>query len=162
VWLTTYRKGPVTLKDLALHSGLSTTTCESALERLAADGRIERLEQDGQPAFRSERFEVPLGDTQGWEIAVLDHYQAMASAICSKLNERAAGTSSGDKVGGSTWSLDVSDGHPLYEEATSTLSRVRRELENLRERIDAYNSAHPPSAPKQRVIFYAGQNLRGE
>jgi DNA-binding MarR family transcriptional regulator len=162
VCLTTYRKGPVGLKDLAQHTGLSSALCETALERLAAEGRVTSQEHSGQQLFKSDRFEVPLGDTQGWEIAVLDHYQAMASAICAKLNERASGATLGDKVGGSTWSLDVWDGHPLYDEATSTLSRVRQELESLRDRIDAHNAAQQPAAPRQRVIFYAGQNLRSE
>jgi hypothetical protein len=162
VWLTTYRKGPVNLKELAQHTGLSSVTCETALERLTADGRVDKLDREGEQVFKSERFEVPLGDTQGWEIAVLDHYQAMASAICRKLNERAAGASFGDKVGGSTWSLDVWDGHPLYEEAAGTLGRVRQELESLRDRIDAHNASHTATAARERVIFYAGQNLRSE
>ena len=83
---------------------------------------------------------MPLGESQGWEAAVLDHYQAMTSAICAKLSERGASARAKDIVGGSTWSLDVWAGHPLEEEATQTLARVcARQLEELRSRIDAHN-----------------------
>jgi hypothetical protein len=160
VWLTTYRKGPLDAKELAQQTGLALDKCEAALTRLLQESRVAMAEQEGRQLYSSARFEVPLGDTQGWEIAVLDHYQAMASAICSKLNERASGASLGDRVGGSTWSLDVWQGHPLYEEATGTLRRVRQELENLRARIDEHNARPTESAPRERVVFYAGQNLR--
>jgi hypothetical protein len=162
VWLATYRKGPITRKDLAQHSGLTSEACETALQRLIGEGKVYSLDQNAEAAFKSDRFEVPLGETQGWEIAVLDHYQAMASAICSKLNERGAGASLGDKIGGSTWSLDVWDGHPLQAEATGTLRRVRQELENLRSRIDEHNASGVPGTARERVVFYAGQSVRSE
>lgn len=162
VWLTAYRKGPIGLKDLAQHTGLAEKTCEVALAPLVADGRVAAHERGAEKLYKSDRFEVPLGDTQGWEVAVLDHYQAMASAICSKLNERASGSKLGDKVGGSTWTLDVWDGHPLYNEATGTLARVRHELESLRNRIDEYNASEQSAAAREQVIFYAGQNWRSE
>jgi hypothetical protein len=110
--------------------------------------------------YRSERFEVPLGDAQGWEAAVLDHYQAMTSAICAKLAER--GARAKDVVGGSTWSLDVWAGHPLEEEATKTLARVREQLEDLRTRVDQHNEVAAADAPRQRVVIYVGQYVRGQ
>ncbi len=162
VWLASYRRGPINLGELAQHTGLSKETCEGALQRLMDAGKVRSLDHDGQRAFKSDRFEVPLGDSQGWEVAVLDHYQALASAICSKLNERTNGVSQGDRVGGSTWSLDVWAGHPMYAEANGTLRRIRGELEALRDRIDAHNASTPASAALERVIFYAGQGLRSE
>jgi hypothetical protein len=162
VWLAVYRRGPINPSDVAQHTGVSESACEGALDRLCVDGRIEYELSGDQRLYRSGRFEVPLGETHGWEVAVLDHYQAMASAICSKLSDRGAGAALGDKVGGSTWSLDVWEGHPLYNEATGTLARIRHELESLRSRIDEHNAAHEPSSARVKVIFYAGQNFRSE
>ena len=63
-------------------------------------------------------------------------------------------------VGGSTWSLDVGPGHPLRNEARETLARVRREVEALRNRIDAHNATTDGAEPRERVVFYAGQYVQ--
>lgn len=110
--------------------------------------------------FSSARLEVPLGQSHGWEAAVLDHFQAMVTAIVTKLRDGAAGANLGDLVGGSTWTLEVGKGHPLREEAVSTLARLRREIEDLRKRIDAHNAAHPSGDLSERVIIYVGQCVR--
>jgi len=159
VWLSVYRKAPLTLAQVAEVTRLPPATCENALLELVEHGRISKSE-DPEPRYRSEVFEVPLGESQGWEVAVLDHYQAMTSAICAKLAERGARAS--DTVGGSTWSLDVWAGHPLEEEATKTLARMRQELEELRSRVDQHNEIAAPDAPRQRVVIYVGQYVRGQ
>jgi hypothetical protein len=140
---------------------LPPTVCEKALGELSEQGRISKS-ADAEAVYRSERFEVPLGESQGWEAAVLDHYQAMTSAICAKLAERGAGARAKDVVGGSTWSLDVWSGHPLEEEATKTLARVRQQLEELRTRVDKHNEVATADAPRQRVVIYVGQYVRGQ
>jgi hypothetical protein len=162
VWLTVYRRGPLSLSRVAEATRLPPAVCEKALFELSEQGRIGQAETDGQVVYRSERFEVPLGESQGWEAAVLDHYQAMTSAICAKLAERGAGARAKDIVGGSTWSLDVWAGHPLEEEATKTLARVRAQLEELRTWVDQHNEQSASEAPRQRVVVYVGQYVRGQ
>jgi hypothetical protein len=162
VWLTVYRRGPLSLSRVAEATRLPPAVCEKALFELGEQGRIGQAEIDGQIVYRSERFEVPLGESQGWEAAVLDHYQAMTSAICAKLAERGAGARAKDIVGGSTWSLDVWPGHPLEEEATKTLARVRAQLEELRTRVDQHNEQNASETPRQRVVVYVGQYVRGQ
>jgi hypothetical protein len=163
VWLTVYRKEAATLAELAEATRLPIATCDLLLTALVEQGRATRSD-DAEPVYRSERFEVPLSESQGWEAAVLDHYQAMTSAICAKLAERGAGTRARakDLVGGSTWSLDVWAGHPLEEEATRTLSRMREQMEALRARIDAHNAEAGLDAARQRVVIYVGQYVRGQ
>jgi len=160
VWLTVYRKGPCTLAQIAESTRLPRATCETALSELVEQGRISQSDEP-EPLYQSQRFEVPLGDSLGWEAAVLDHYQAMTSAISAKLSERGAGARAKDVVGGSTWSLDVWAGHPLEEEATRTLARVREQVEDLRTRIDQYNAQATAEGPRQRVVIYVGQYVRG-
>lgn len=82
---------------------------------------------------------------------------AEVTAITRKLALGSVRSGMSDVVGGSTWSLDVWDGHPLKAEATATLSKVRVMIEDLRERIDAHNAANPPQASLSRVVFYLGQ-----
>ena len=159
VWLSVYRKGPLTLAQVVEATRLPSAACEAALTTLGEHGRIARSD-DAEPQYESKRFEVPLGEPQGWEAAVLDHYQAMTSAICAKLADR--GSRARDVTGGSTWSLDVWAGHPLEEEATKTLARLRAELEDLRSRVDEHNAHNESDAARQRVVIYVGQYVRGQ
>jgi hypothetical protein len=159
VWLTVYRRGTSTLQELANATRLPVSECEAALLELNERGRVQKSE-DAEPLYSSERLEVPVGGSKGWEIAVLDHYQAMTSAICAKLSER--GARAKDVVGGSTWSLDVWRGHPLEEEATGTLARIREEMESLRNRVDQYNETASAQASRQRVVIYVGQYVRSQ
>jgi hypothetical protein len=157
VWLHVYRQGPIRLTELVEATRLSSASCQTALDTLIELGQVHASNTGESVSYRSDVFEVPLGTTQGWEVAVLDHYQAMVTAITRKLALGNARSGMGDVVGGSTWSLDVWNGHPLKAEASGTLSKVRSMIENLRERIDAYNAANPPQVPLSRVVFYLGQ-----
>jgi hypothetical protein len=125
--------------------------------------RLETDEEDRDFAgttYSSDRFEVPVGDAKGWEAAVLDHFQAMVTAVIAKLREQASRERPGDLVGGSTWSLDVWAGHPLEDEAKTLLRATRATVEDLRARIDAHNAATPHPSSPERVVFYAGQHVR--
>jgi hypothetical protein len=162
VVLTVYRHGPVSSSDVARLTCLSEPACQAALEALLEAGQIHAVGRGTDARYSADLFEVPLGTEHGWEAAVLDHYQAMVSAIGRKLKLGAVSAQARDVVGGSTWSLDVWDGHPLADEARSTLARVRDQVEKLRTRIDTYNADHERSAPAERVVFYMGQYVNGE
>ena len=159
LWLTVYRRGASTVQELADATRLPVATCEAALHELLEQGRVTKHDE-AEPRYSSDRLEVPVGGSKGWEVAVLDHYQAMTSAICAKLSER--GARAKDVVGGSTWSLDVWAGHPLEEEATKTLARIREEMESLRARVDQHNAAVEAQAARQRVVIYVGQYVRSQ
>lgn len=160
-WLGVYRKGPATLELIAQHTRLPLPRCQAALEQLVTDGRV-KVSSESPPRYSAERFEVPFGETQGWEAAILDHYQAVVLQICARLEERASGARARDTTGGSTWSLDVWTGHPLEAEAKGTLARLRGELEDLRSRIDAHNTAAEAPAARERVVLYVGQSVRSQ
>ncbi len=161
VWLTVYRRGPITESEIEKHVRGTAEQCRTALERLTGDGRITSEGEGCERTYTSSRLEIPWGQSLGWETAVLDHFQAMVTAIVIKLRQGAASAHLGDLVGGSTWTLEVREGHPLREEAVSTLARLRREIEDLRDRVDAYNTAHPSAEPCERVAVYVGQYVRG-
>jgi hypothetical protein len=152
----------VSAQDAAQLAHLSETSCRAALDGLLEKGSIQEVQRDGNVAYTSEFFEVPLGTEQGWEAAVLDHFQALVSAVTRKLALGAVAAQRGDVVGGSTWSLDVWDGHPLAEEALTTLARVRNAVKDLRRRIDEYNGTHAQHGRSRRVVFYMGQYVEDD
>jgi hypothetical protein len=139
---------------------LPANVCDQALSDLVEQGRAQRIQSGEQVQFESHSFDVPLGSSQGWEAAVLDHFQAMIRAITCKLQAGPPALGEQDTVGGSTWSLDVWRGHPLEQEAKSTLTRMRHDIESLRERIDQHNARHAPPQELDRVIAYVGQYVQ--
>jgi hypothetical protein len=160
VWLTVYRHGPINLAGVVDLSRVLTERCKPALESLVADGRLRSKERDSGTYYESDEFFVPLGTARGWEAAVLDHYQAMVSAITSKIAQGRSTSERADTTGGSTWSLDVWRGHPMESEALGTLGRIRAELEALRERVDAHNADSKKPAQGTRVVYYMGQYVQ--
>lgn len=159
VWLTVYRLGPISLTEAAKQARLNEFATEEALRRLGAEGKVQIEPTEDGDVFSSSRFETPLGTSQGWEAAVLDHFQAMSGALCAKLAQVGGTSGLTDTVGGSTWTLDVWDGHPLQEEARTTLARLRQQVEELRRRIDEYNEASSPNeSRREKLIVYLGQN----
>ena len=162
VWLTVYRKGPADLAKVVEAARIDEDACVASLQRLLRADRVAQT-TDGETTFySSDRFETPLGTSHGWEAAVLDHFQALSSTICSKLSTAGQCSDAGDTVGGSTWSLDVWDGHPLQEEVLSTLRNFRDAVESLRGRVDEHNLKHEATGTAERVVVYVGQNrLRG-
>jgi hypothetical protein len=93
---------------------------------------------------------------------VFDHYQALVTALCTKLRLGRARAIPGEWVGGCTYSVEVWDDHPLHDEALGLLQRTRDHATALRERIETYNLTHPaPQQGTKRLIFYAGQTVLG-
>jgi hypothetical protein len=162
VWLAAYRHGPATAQDLSDHARLSLETTERALSGLVRDGRVtlEPAAAEHGARYASERFDVPMGTSSGWEAAVLDHFEAMITAISTKLTRGTGRSGAEDTSGGSTWSLDVWPGHPLEQEAKHSLSRLRQQIEDLRARIDAHNRDAHKSPALEQVIVYLGQYVR--
>jgi hypothetical protein len=160
VWITVQRLGPATREDIAGALSLDGERLERALSSLLADGRIRLAEAEGR--FVSDGCVLQLGETMGWEAAVFDHYQAMVSALCTKLRMGTRRASPSDLVGGSTFSYRIWQGHPYYEEATGFLAEFRARGTRLRQKIADYNNAHPmPEDETARVLSYAGQTVIG-
>ena len=160
VWLAVYRNGPASLDTIQAAAHLGQPACTEAIEALILDGRVVESRTATGIRYVTDRFEVPVGSGVGWEAAVLDHFQAMVTAIIAKLSSGQFRGPNSDYVGGSTWSLDVWPGHPLESEAKTLLRTIRLRVEALRERIDTHNQSHEHPGPRDRVVFYAGQNIR--
>jgi hypothetical protein len=152
-WLQLATRGPLPLEALSAEMGVSPERAEAALERLLRDGRAQRQDD----TCEALSFDIPVGADRGWEAAVCDHFRAVATAIGAKLKD--AQSRSDDRIGGTTLSFTVYEGHPQADEIYSLLQRFRRELDALWETTSRYNAEHPVSERADRVTFYFGQNV---
>jgi hypothetical protein len=101
---------------------------------------------------------VPVGATAGWEAAVFDHFQAMCVALATKLRQGRTRAETADTTGGATLAFEIHANHPQREEVLGLLARVRADVNELWNRVEAHNAAHPVGEPEhRRVTFYFGQ-----
>jgi DNA-binding transcriptional ArsR family regulator len=157
-----YRDGPLTVDEIAQRAKMDRDELEATLGRLLAAGRIDRLERDDMTRYQASSLVIPLGASAGWEAAIFDHFKALVTTIICRLRDDRETTAMSDRVGGSTYTIDVWVGHPLADEVYESLERIRAQLSNLRERVEAFNGEHEIPENNTRVVIYAGQCLIGE
>ena len=156
VWVQIYREGPISFDRLAQLVPLSRAALEGAIAALAGDGRIRRETRDGTAHFTAEHILIPVGETAGWEAAVVDHHRAVLNAIAAKLAKRTRTSTAADEVGGTTLTFDLWPGHPREQEVRGLLRATRAQLLPLWEEVEAYNRDQTGKEPYQ-VHYYCGQ-----
>jgi hypothetical protein len=155
-----FREAPLTVSETAQKAQADIGEIETALARLLAAGRIERIQAEpaSEPRYRARQLVIPLGAPVGWEAAVFDHYKALVTTVLSRLREdRAAALE--DQIGGSTYTIDVWDDHPLANEVYGALGRMRASLSDLRQRVLDFNTERDLPEAHKRVVIYVGQSL---
>jgi hypothetical protein len=156
LWLMVYENAGSTRETLAAATKFDATQVDAGLKMLLDQGRV--YEQGGQ--FTADTLSIPVGAAQGWEAAVFDHFQTVCTAIAMKLRRGATQSRADDLVGGATLAFDVHDGHPFKDEVYESLARIRAQMNELWERVVAYDQSNPaPDAQKHRVTFYFGQSV---
>jgi hypothetical protein len=142
---------------------IEPATLDAALRSLLSSGRAVALGTSDAPKYRADSCIIPFGDAHGWEAAVFDHFQAMATAIAAKVRSGRTRADLREVSGGSTYHFDVYRDHPLEEQVLSLLEQVRSLASQLRERVDAFNREQPIPAHVElaRVTFYVGQHAPG-
>jgi hypothetical protein len=154
LWALIYREGPLSAAELG-GKQLEPDDLEQALGRLVESGRVEFA----AGTYRAKTLVLPLGSSVGWEAAVFDHFKAVVNTVTQRLGIDRASANLADRVGGSTYTLDVWAGHPHAEEAFATLRELRSRLGELRERIEAYNADQVIPEDYTEVVLYLGQCL---
>jgi hypothetical protein len=162
IWTLVFRLGPIALDDLIGDSGLERAELEGALSRLVASGCVDRLDDRGTPVYRSSNLVIPLGAPVGWEAAVFDHFKALVNTITARLSVDRQSANLKDRVGGSTYTLDVWEGHPYADEVYDTLARLRSLLGEQRAKVETFNAEHGVPENYTRVVLYTGQCLIDE
>lgn len=155
-----FREEPLTPSETAHKLQVEVGEVEASLGRLLRAGRIERCESESatEPRYRANQLVIPLGAPVGWEAAVFDHFKALVTTVLSRLREDRA-TALTDQVGGSTYTIDVWEGHPLAEEVYGALGRMRGSLSELRARVLDFNTNRDLPDVHSRVVIYVGQSL---
>jgi hypothetical protein len=156
LWAMIYREGPATLAELR-KTHPAVAELEPALARLLAAGRIEQPSPDGP--YTARTLVLPLGSPVGWEAAVFDHFKAVVNTVTRRLGMDRKSAALADRVGGSTYTLDVWPGHPHAEQALQTLKQLRSQLSELRDQVERYNAEHPVPERYTQVLMYVGQTL---
>ena len=155
---------PASRADIEHVVRLEDAALTAALALLEGDGRATRkpaAEGEGE-VWRCDECVIPFGTPVGWEAAVFDHYQALVTALCTKLRVGDTRARRDDAIGGSTYGLDVWPGHPLEEEVYTLLNQVRAQVSEVRQRVEAHNQANAAPPTGSRVIFYVGQSVLGD
>ncbi|HEX4337672.1 MAG TPA: hypothetical protein VH062_17280 [Polyangiaceae bacterium] len=156
VWGAVYRLGPLTRDALAKQVPLPARELDACIARMIEAGQVTRAEVNGAAVLGAGGFVVPIGETQGWEAAVFDHFQALVTTVLAKLRMD-SGATPADLIGGSTYTLEVWEGHPFEEEALGELRGFRARLSKLREKIAEYNTRTTVPDARTRVVIYGGQ-----
>jgi hypothetical protein len=166
LWAFIYREGPLDRTALGELVASDVERLDKALEHLRALGKIT-VEGHGEARrYRAERLEVLLQAEVGWEAAVFDHYRALVQTICQRLahgggsgSGGGAGAAAQGRIGGSTFTLDVWEGHPFADEAYGVLAHFRAIHTELYERIERHNTEHGRPPEYDQVVIYGGQHV---
>lgn len=158
LWVTICRNPGVGLEGLIALVPFGAEDVTEALDHLLEEGRVIAEDSGDEVRLYGETLTIPIGSSQGWELAIFDHFQAVCTAIGLKLRQGASSSSRTDTVGGATLGFDLYPGHPHEEEVKSLLSRVRNDINEVWERVHAHNvSVNTPEEEKTRAVFYCGQ-----
>ncbi len=161
VWLLVYRSGGTRPSAIREQLALDDAVLEDALAALESQGQIERVGQGDEALYHAGAFLVPVGSEHGWEAAVFDHFQTVVRAIASKVRLGVARSAGDNVVGGATLSFDIHADHPEREEVLGLLKRVRGEVNEIWDRVQAHNALHPiAEEARTEVSFYFGQCVR--
>ena len=169
IWVYIYRHDEVTLIELAAKLRQTEAAIEPIIDRLILEGKLlanSHIDEKGagEIRYKSRTCSVPVGDKQGWEAAVYDHFQAMAKAVANKLNQYGACSDYSDHIGGATLSFDLYPGHPQEAEVLSLLKRYRDDINLLWQKVVTTNQQvdhpqEPLNGNPFKVTFYMGQNV---
>jgi hypothetical protein len=158
VWAMIYRAGTTTREPLLEQLGVQDAALDDALATLLASGQVERSGDGAGATYRAHSLVIPLDSEHGWEAALFDHFQAMVRAIGTKLRRGTQRAQHRDMVGGATLGFDIRPGHPYHDEVLGLLRRVRADVNELWERVQAHNEKDPlPDEERTEVLFYFGQ-----
>jgi len=160
VWVAIHRYGPVSASEIAEVIPADAQLLDRAIDKLVAEGRVTR-EPGQEPMYGCDFCLLGLDEPAGWEAAVFDHYQALVTAITTKLRAGRTRALRSDLVGGSTYTFDIWEEHPHYDEVAGFLRETRNRAVALRSKVDAFNQTQPsPSEEKSRkFIAYVGQTV---
>ena len=158
VWVHVCSAGPLRKEELAKLLPLSPSVIDEALERLVVDERVRAEARPDGVYYATDQCLIPVGESAGWEAAIIDHHRAVLNALAAKVISGRHSSAANDEVGGTTLTYDLWPGHPKEREVRELLVTTRKRVIALWDEVEAHNGAHP-SETKYTVTFYCGQYL---
>jgi hypothetical protein len=152
VWLEVFRGDARTERDLVQRLGVEPEVVAGAVELARREHRLSRRE-DG--TLDATDVVIPVGATEGWEAAVLDHFRAVSTAIATKAS-RGRPSTEADETGGATLTFSLHRGHPHEAAVRALLSTVRAQVNALWRQVADYGEQHT-FEEDVKVTFYFGQ-----
>jgi len=158
VWLELCRNREAQPSEIAARLGLDQEMVALSLTSLRTQGRIS---VDATGRLSATAMVIPVGAEAGWEAAVFDHFQAVATALTTKLRRGKTRSAQTDTTGGATLTFEISDEHPLAPRVLELLQDTRSKLNELWSDVESHNARAPiPENELRRVTFYFGQVVR--
>ena len=134
VWLRVFLGREQTQEALRGQIAADPAVVDAAVERLVADGRLRWA----GGVLEARNVVIPVGATDGWEAAVLDHFRAVATALAQK-SASMRQSAAHDEVGGTTLSFSVYPDHPHEREVRDLLRTVRTSVHALWAKVATFN-----------------------
>jgi hypothetical protein len=160
VWSAVFDRPGTSENELDAQLGAGPEVVQRAVQLLIQEGRLRRDAPGSDAPLHAEDLVVPVGATHGWEVAVHDHFRAVANAIASKLQQGTVQARGSDVVGGATLSFDVHAAHPYRAQVVGLLAETRARANALWNELEAFNARNPlAEAERERLFFYFGQYL---
>ena len=154
IWLMVFRGEARNETELCDALRMDAEIVHAAVEELIRGERLRR----GEDALHASNVVVPLGTEQGWETAVLDHFQTVAVAIAQKVRGGFAPSKIDDRTGGSTFTFTIDGVNPHASRVLRLLAETREQVQLLWDEVAAHNEQQPPDPlTALRVTFYLGQ-----
>lgn len=156
-----HRSGPIGRAELMRQVPAPESAIAEQLRQLVADGRLKTREHAGAAVYACDTILIDYGDDEGWQAALFDHYQALVTAMCTKLRRGTRHAAADESIGGSTYHFDIWPGHPLEAEVLGLLGGLRIHALDLCERVQVVNAKIAPELPTRvrRVTAYVGQTV---
>jgi hypothetical protein len=161
VWLQIYREGPIGIDRLTQLLPFTPEVILEAIATLMADGRVTREASASGEQFAAQEILIPIGESAGWEAAVIDHHRTVLNALVAKITAGNRNSAQSDEVGGTTLTFDLWPGHPKEQEVRKLLATTRSAILPLWEEVTEYNQSHQEHGVYQ-VHFYCGQYVVSE
>ncbi len=160
VWATVFHHPRIDAGELEQKLSVEGGALRRALDVLRDDGRLQADDWENYTELRTSELLVPVDSEGGWEAAVFDHYQAVATAIAAKLRSGSLRSRSDDAIGGATLRFELGPDNPHTAEVLGLLGEVRSRGNEVWERVRRYNAQHPiDDSTATRVCFYIGQSV---
>lgn len=156
VWLQIYRHGKTSYEQLSRLVPVSDSALQKAVSLLLSDRRISYETDGGERRYVADEVLIPVGESVGWEAAVVDHHRAVLNALAAKITAGHRASTPSDEVGGTTLTFDLWPGHPKEREVRKLLSTARAAFIPLWDEVTEYNRT-AKGQDEYQVHFYCGQ-----